>query len=84
MTVPRHQPPELDAGDQTQRRRIAGVARNGANEHRFARGLRLRRAGGAAHLKEAAGGAGVQCSGGGDGRSGGQSSAGCGDAAAVH
>ena len=83
MTVPRHQPPELDAGDQTQRRRIAGVARNGANEHRFARGLRLRRAGGAAHLKEAAGGAGVQCSGGGDGRSGGRSSAGCGDAAAV-
>ena len=40
-------------------------------------------AGARAHLKEAAGGAGVQCSGGGDGRSGGRSSAGCGDAAAV-
>ena len=74
MMAPRHHPPELDAGDQTQRRRIAGVARNGANEHRFARGLRLRRAGGAAHLNEATGGAGVQCSSGGDGRSGGRSS----------
>ena len=74
MTVPRHQPPELDAGDQTQRRRIAGVTRNGANEHHFAHRLRLRRAGGAAHLKKAAGGAGVQCSGGGGRRSGGRSS----------
>lgn len=82
--VPRHQPPELDAGDQTQRRRIAGVARNGANEHRFVRGLRLRRAGSAAHLKEAAGGAGVQCSSSGGGRSGGRSSGTLGYGVLVH
>ena len=54
-----------------------------AMEHHFARGLRLRRAGGAAHLNEAARGAVVQCSGGGDVRSGGRSSAGCRDAAAA-
>ena len=42
MMVPRHQPPELDAGDQTRRRRIAGVARDGADRAQLGFGARAR------------------------------------------
>ena len=41
MMAPRHHPPELDAGDQTQWRRIAGVPRDDATGDGFERGLEL-------------------------------------------
>ena len=68
--------------DHNTRRRLTGVARDGAIEGGLRRGLALRGAGGVAHPLVAATGAGVACSGGGGELGGGRSSAdnGLGDA----